>query len=337
MITRICKHFASPVFNAGWLGGVLFFYGVPCNAFQQVADPDFKPVVASPAYTEKSGPVVAIDEAHANFHTAGERYKPFADLLRADGYTVKTNQQPFSAESLEGVAVLVIANAGARQGSGEVTSAFTDAECGAVHDWVRGGGSLLLIADHAPFGSAAENLGKQFGVTMGKGWVFDRNAEGNLTTQLVFSRENGLLGDHPIIRGREESEAVQSVRSFTGQSLTVPAGATVLMRLGEQACEAADQPALNAAAEAAKEAADQPLAESTKKHASSVAGRAQGIAFEEGNGRVVVMAEAGMFSAQVATLRDGANQRQIKMGINVEGNDNQQFALNLMHWLSRLF
>ena len=54
---------------------------------QQVADPDFDPKVAKPAYATKH-PKVLIDEAHNNFHTAGGRYKPFADLIASDGYQV---------------------------------------------------------------------------------------------------------------------------------------------------------------------------------------------------------------------------------------------------------
>src|SRR5262245_65730591 len=56
---------------------------------QQVPDPDFKPPVEKPAYAEGKGPVVLIDEAHFNFHTASGRYKSFADLLRRDGYVVQ--------------------------------------------------------------------------------------------------------------------------------------------------------------------------------------------------------------------------------------------------------
>jgi hypothetical protein len=50
-------------------------------------------------------------------------------------------------------------------------------------------------------------------------------------------------------------------------------------------------------------------------------------------GRVVVLGEAAMLSAQVARLPDGS---EIKMGMNVAGNDNRQFALNVLHWLSGL-
>ena len=39
-------------------------------------------------------------------------------------------------------------------------SAFTDSN--AVREWVEKGGSLLLITDHAPMGSAALNLAKPF-------------------------------------------------------------------------------------------------------------------------------------------------------------------------------
>ena len=63
---------------------------------------------------------------------------------------------------------------------------------------------------------------------------------------------------------------------------------------------------------------------------TSAAGRAQAIALKFGKGRVVVQAEAAMLSAQIA----GAEKR--RMGMNVPGNDNRQYALNLMHWLSGL-
>jgi hypothetical protein len=64
--------------------------------------------------------------------------------------------------------------------------------------------------------------------------------------------------------------------------------------------------------------------------AVSAAGRAQSLAFKFGKGRVVVQGEAAMLSAQVA----GPNK--FKMGMNVPGNDNKQYALNVMHWLSGL-
>ena len=128
---------------------------------QQIADPDFRPAVERPAYTTIR-PRVVLDEGHGNFHTASGRYKPFADLLQADGYQVAAGTQRFTATALQEVQVLVIANA---LGSGitaaninDPPSAFTDAECDAVRDWVRGGGSLLLIADHSPFGATASAL-----------------------------------------------------------------------------------------------------------------------------------------------------------------------------------
>ena len=46
-------------------------------------------------------PRVLFDEAHHNFHTAGGRYKPFADLMTSDGYEVIPNREKFSREVLE--------------------------------------------------------------------------------------------------------------------------------------------------------------------------------------------------------------------------------------------
>jgi hypothetical protein len=52
-----------------------------------------------------------------------------------------------------------------------------------------------------------------------------------------------------------------------------------------------------------------------------------------GDGRVVVLGEAGFLTAQLIRWTDGTETR---FGLNVPGNDDQQFALNVVHWLSRL-
>lgn len=308
---------------------VLLLPGVPAHAQQQIVDPDFKAVVERPAYL-RSGPIVAIDEAHSNFHTAGGQYKPFADLLTNDGYRVIASTRKFETEVLAGIAVLVIPNARdlAALRAGNISSpAFSEHECDVVRDWVRAGGSLLLIADHAPYGNAADNLAKRFGVTMGKGWAFDRASTSGITTQLVFSRENGLLGAHPILAGRNASEELKSIRSFTGQSVGVPPGATTLLKLSASAREAPTPDDLDAEDVAARSADTSKSA--IGSHSSPVVGRAQGIAMTVGKGRVVVLGEAGLFSAQIIRFTDGNQQRETKFGMNVPGNDDRQFALNV--------
>src|SRR5262249_54055914 len=146
-------------------------------------------------------PRVLFDEAHHNFHTAGGRYKPFAELIASDGYEVLPNRDTFTSKVLQRGDVLVIANALGDEHMGQPEAsnpAFTNAECDAVRDWVKDGGSLLLISDHAPMGAAAECLAKRFDIIMSKGATSDpANSEGD-DTSLVFSRQNHLLGDHAI-------------------------------------------------------------------------------------------------------------------------------------------
>ncbi len=279
---------------------------------QQIADPNFNPHVERPAYT-KNFPRVLFDEAHNNFHTTTGRYKPFVDLIFHDGYHVAPNRKPFSKESLRTFKLLVIANAtGAEEmdDEGADAPAFTEEECQAVSDWVRNGGALLLIADHAPFGAAAQNLAKRFDVEMSKGFVFDvDHAELDNPTRLIFSRENKLLLDHPITQGRNDTERINRVQSFTGQALKGAQGTAALLLLAATANDQADP---------------------TGKEKKSVGGQAQGLAFRFGKGRVVMLGEATMLSAQVAGPKNSP------MGMNVPGNDNRQFALNIMHWLSGL-
>src|SRR5262249_31586666 len=153
------------------------------TAQQQIVDADFQAAVSSPAYL-KAGPTVAIDEAHDNFHTMGGQYAPFAALLQSDGYKVVASKFPFEKTNLSGIGVLIVANARNLKAilAGDISQpAFTDHECDVIAEWVRQGGALLLIADHAPFGNAADLLARRFGVTMGKGWVFDRTGTGDIT------------------------------------------------------------------------------------------------------------------------------------------------------------
>jgi hypothetical protein len=278
---------------------------------QQQADLEFDTSVARPAY-KKDGPRVMFDEAHHNFHTSDGRYKPFVDLLLNDGYNVIRNRQAFVKTRLAGFKILVIANAlGAEDdedNDGADTPAFTTEEIAAVTDWVKNGGALLLIADHAPFGAAAMTLAKSFGVAMSNGYTFDeQNSVAGNPTDLIFSRENKLLAIHPIMEGRNEHERINLVRSFTGESLTGPDGSVAILKLADSAT---DSPHISA------------------ELVASAAGRAQAIALKFGKGRVVVQGEAAMLSAQIS----GPDKHT--MGMNVPGNDNKQYALNLMHWLS---
>ncbi len=319
----------------GRMVGSLAFLVCTLAAAQQMAEPKFDTSVAHPAYVSEH-PKVVIDEAHNNFHTAGGRYKPLADLLRHDGYEVARGTKAFFPRSLAGVRVLIVANAlgpGANAGTDTSPPAFTQAQCDAVRDWVRGGGSLLLISDHTPFGAAAEMLGQAFGVRMGKGfvWVLDRKyADGAGPTRLLFSRENGLLGDHPIMRGRSAAEWINRVVTFTGQSLSIPEGATPLLKLAPEAYEAANRAELREVMRNLM-APGMTIANLTMNRKQATG--AQGIAMQFGKGRVVVLGEAALLSAQVARQPNG---RESPMGMNVPGNDDRRFALNILHWLSGL-
>jgi len=310
--------------------GVLLAPVIAHSQVKVLADAHFDASLEQPYYL-KSHPVVVFDEAHSNYHTATGRYEPLAKLLRNDGYTVVPGKGVFVRTSLRGVSVLLIANARG-QGATEAVSraAFTEEECKEVSAWVKAGGSLLLIADHTPFGSAAANLAKRFGVEMGNSYVFDlANSTVDDPTILVFSHENGLLGDHIIISGDFPSEAITKVVAFTGQSLSIPAGATVLMKLGATAYEAPTSQDLDAAEKAAGEVPAN--AQDILTHAKPAAGRAQGLALSHGKGRVVIVGEAAMFSAQILSEE---GQDDEKFGMNTPGNDDKRFALNVLHWLS---
>jgi hypothetical protein len=289
-------------------------------AQEQLSDPGFDTTVANPAYRLGSGPRVLFDEAHFNFHTAGGRYKAFADLLTRDGYRVLPSRERFSAPVLRSHDLLIIANAlGAPDVSDPAAAApaFTEDEAKAVSKWVRKGGALLLITDHQPTGAAAQNLASQFGVRISNATAVDTTAgnhlEGYMESNLEFTRSNGRLKPHSIIEGRDATEHVQRVVAFGGQSLQGPPKGACFLELGPAAFDY----------------------HVPSRERAPAGGRCMGLAFRHGRGRVVVMGEAGMLSAQLMT-EDGPDGKTTThpWGMNWPGIDNRQLALNIARWLT---
>lgn len=315
----------------------------PVRSQAQVEDTTFIPKVAKPAFTGRQ-PVVMIDEAHRNTFTMNGAYRTLANLLSQDGLRVIPGVQAFSPQVLRTCQVLVVADA---LGSAEPkapsarASAFLIPECDAVRDWVREGGSLLLIADHAPFGSAMDSLAVRFGVDMGRSYTVDTRRvdpeTGNMGC-IFFERAKGLLGDHAITRGRNRTERIDRVATFTGQSLAGPGGSAGLLVLSPSALDLPFTPdARSEATPEARRKADTTAVVSTSGAVTAV-DRFQGLAFGFGKGRVVVLGEAAMFGSQfvLGTEARQLGKDRLRIGLNrPDLDDNRQFALNVMRWLAR--
>ena len=299
-----------------WLAVLVLAWAGPVGT-QQVPDEAFTPAVEKPEYQPGRGPRVVIDAAHLNFHTAGGGYAPFAKLLRADGYRVESSSEPFTAESLARGDVLVIANAMHKQSENDwaplpTLSAFSDAEVGAVERWVRGGGALLLIADHMPLAGHAASLAAAFGVRFQNGFAL--NADG--TGQITFRRTDGSLSPGRIANGRNASEHVDAVTTFTGQAFRLDPSikAEPLMVFGEGHNLLLPEVAFQFTERTPRIPAVHLL---------------QGAIVYHGRGRLAVLGEAAMFSAQLT----GPNKRPMGMNSS-DARENARFALNVLHWLS---
>ena len=299
-------------------------------------DNSFSPQIEEPAFPDAEGnaPLVVIDNAHHNLHTMDGRFKAFADLLKKDGYIVESSKEKYSAftkAQLKQIDVLVIANALNSVNFGKESctdqwkqptpSAFEDHEITSLVEWVKEGGSLLLLADHFPFPGAAEELAAVFGVLMTNGYTYPVD----ITKPIEFKTADGSLESHPITRGRAgKDEMVSSVFTFTGHAFRAKPSANVqpLMVLGEGVRTYLPLDVDSESTDFMQDLMSSPYVLSE--------GMMQGAAVEFGEGRVVILAEAGVFSAQ--------KFGEIMMGMNYPpAKHNAQFALNVMHWLSGLF
>jgi hypothetical protein len=304
-----------------------------CEAEAPSEDLWYPPPVAKPSYPYDGGPLILIDAGHHNTHTLERRYPALAQVARRDGYRVQGSSAPFSRGSLARAQILVVANAlhernrvrtGAEPGDWSLPTpaAFSPEEIGAVRDWVREGGALLLAADHMPFAGAAAELAAAFGVRFDNAFTIDEEVERAVgdpakavSHVTVFRRADGGLAGHAITDGRNEAERVNAVAAFGGHAFRADGNAAPLLVLGPTAVSLFPDVAWEFPPETPRR---------------SAAGWLQGAALRFGRGRVAVFAEAGLFGVQTS----GAGE---PVGMNApEAAQNPRFLMNLLHWLSGL-
>jgi hypothetical protein len=290
---------------------------------QQINDSSFNTIVEHPAYRNVH-PRVLIDAAHFNlFSTITNRIEPLTKLLSADGYQVDTITTRLSKRSLSNYQVLIIltAQGGPPESDSTFFSAFTDSEIEALYNWINNGGAILFGIDHSPYNYAGEKLLKRLAVGMSFGVIEDsvyseagiENGPDGRQSTLVFSRENGLLGNHPIINGRRSDERIKKMAVSSGEAIKGPKGSSVLLQLSSTAFNGG----VGSVA-------------SYRKPVGTYS--ASAVAFKFGKGRVVITADCSMWTAQLVTIND----KWTEFGMARKDLDNRQFALNVMHWLSHL-
>jgi hypothetical protein len=265
------------------------------------------------------------DEAHHNLYaSAASGYRSFVRLVTDEGFSVATNRTAFDSARLAATDILLITNPNGADAAAppeqRASAAFTGAEVAAVYQWIAAGGALLLVIDHYPTGAAAQSLAERLGVDLSAAWTDDVEHRRTMPTYgpvfgyLVFGRSAGLIGDHPIMNGRDRSERIETVATTTGGSIAGPPGSVALLPLSPTALDWVPSATARDQAPRDKPGDFNPCAECDTR---SAAGRSQGIAFELDRGRVVVIGEMGVLIDYTGTT------------------SNRQFALNIVRWLAR--
>lgn len=288
------------------LFSVCCLYGTLVAA-QQVSDTAFTYHNPAPNRAPGKGSVVMVDAAHANFHTLEGRYAPFGKVLAGDGYQLVSNTATLEEKNLKKCRILVISNPLDTSNLGgrwqlPNPSAFSAAEIDAIHQWVKSGGRLLLIADHMPFAGAAQELARRFGFEFLNCFAMDNR---NRALER-FYKGNKTLADNELTKG------IDTVITFTGSAFRIPGKAKPILALRNYS--------LLSPRIAWQFDEDTPI--------QSSEGYYQGAYMTYGKGKLVMMGEAAMFTAQLS----GPNRSPV--GLNVPAaRQNGKLLLNLIRWL----
>lgn len=289
-----------------------------------------------PAY-KKNGPDVLLDEGHQN----ALWNEGFFRLATKDGYRVHRSNEKLTADRLRNTNILVIMNPGhdgAVQSPLNPPPAFTEDEAAAVREWIYDGGALLYAFD--VFANRTDPLLTKLGVEFDHGNLTDLQSQRSDLSS-VFTGEKGLLSSHKIITGRSPAEQVKSV--VLGGTRAIgkkPENAVSLVFCSDAATIGPDFLETLRRREAAKATPVKQAGQSDETtptrnvpvgivpapHAPIA------VAFSLGKGRVVVLGNSGAIEARIVHTAEGRPPQATGL---IEA-DNQQFALNVMHWLSGL-
>lgn len=286
---------------------------------QQVPDLGFAYANEMPAFAPGTGPQIIVSTTNSEYVKRGS-LDPLARLAQSDGFVVARQSGDLAAALAANPAILIIGNpfidSYDQFPAMTPPSAFSAAEIEAVRMWVEGGGALLLLADHAPFGGGSSDLALAFGFQFLNGHTANEAAAqaGDRRVNIEFTPDNGLASDHPVTDGATGRAIIKRYQAFGGQSFIPPAGARPLLTIpqGWSAIftyrirdEVASAPRIDAS------------------------GMSQGSTLEYGKGRIAAFAEAGGFSAQILDGKD-------KFGFNTpQGAQNPEFILSTLRWLAR--
>jgi hypothetical protein len=307
-------------FPTALLGGAFILAGA-CSDSRTVStvepirtvDDSFRPILELPRFPEGSGPVVCIDEAHNNFHTAEGTYGPFAEVLRRDGFVVRRATDPSNEPTLAECGILVIADAQPPARAGDPPT-FPEQEVHLLNEWVRGGGALFIITDHMPDPDPIRELAASFGIEVSDGYVLN-GAPAGPERPLVFRLDDGTLAVDPLTGSLGGEAAIQQVATFTGsafRSVAMPFRPLLVFGPGRESWMPEEYWVFNDATPRV-----------------DVEGWFQGGILEWGEGRLAFFSEAAMFTAQV--FEEG----RVRAGMNApEAVDNLRLLRRVMGWLS---
>lgn len=283
---------------------------------QQVPDMDFQFNNTAPKFADGNGPILLLEAVHSPFVQRGS-FDPLLKLAKEDGFQPGYLNYKITANSLEKLQILAIINSYRQDYTAfsamEPPSAYEDSEIIAINEWVKNGGRLLLIADHAPFSGGTSKLAESFGFTFFNSFVLETSSLPFRNGAIKYDLSYGLNENSPIIAGQHANKKIERFMIFTGSAFIAPVNAisvlnipngfsALIMKSNQQ--DIGSVPQIN------------------------VSGLSQGATMEVGKGRIAVFAEAASFSAQII------NKIKLHGMNNPRADQNALFVLATLRWLA---
>ena len=165
--------------------------------------------------------------------------------------------------------------------------------------------------DHHQFAGAAEELAKEFGIILYNGHAQSMDT---IRYQVYFHRADKTLSSNVITNGRDVTEKIDSIITFSGSAMKLSYDASPIITFDDSWFQWLPETAWDF----------------NNIEPESISGFSQGALMKFGKGKIVIFADANMFSAQDTDWGG-------RMGfIDPNAKYNHKLLLNIVHYLDGL-
>lgn len=286
-------------------------------AVKSYVDHDYEYQFEKNTVVRKRNPSVLIDAFHNTIYQGDDHANhdlAIKQIMQEDGMDVGFLYERINNKLLNEIDALLIFGLRSNPSKGLLLLSEVDT----LINWVKQGGSLLLVVGHYPNGDGAIGLFDRLGVEYKHGYAnfpgLPGEKKNDLCSHFSLSKNNGLIKPHSIVKTSPKNLSVDTVHYLCGGALVRKPEDVVLALPAQTRIYYRDNSSRN-------------LQEGERGNDYAAM-----LGFNYGAGKVVISSDLGLFRHRVKYFKN----KKTPVTMNNPDNQNAALFVNVIRWLTNI-